>query len=92
MRKPADPLTLLGDRVRELREALEQSQEAVGFSAGLHRNEIGALERGEKNISFINLLRVCAALQTTPSELLRPFGLTTSEKLPPKRRSVHREK
>lgn len=92
MRISSDPLKLLGARVRELREALEGSQEAVGFSVGLHRNEIGALERGEKNISFVNLLRVCAALRTTPSELLRPFDLRAVENLPPKRRSEHREK
>ena len=85
-------MKLLGARVRELREALDGSQESIGFAAGLHRNEIGALERGEKNISFINLLRVCAALRTTPSELLRPFGLQTVEALPPKRQSIHQEK
>lgn len=83
----AAPLKMLGRSVREAREAAHQSQEEVGFAAGLHRNEIGALERGEKNVSFINLLRVCAALQITPSELLSPFTLAAISHLPPKRRS-----
>lgn len=82
-----DPLKVLGQRVREMREAAHWSQEAVGFEAGLHRNEIGALERGEKNVSFINLLRVCAALRITPSELLEPFTLAVIAHLPSKRRS-----
>jgi transcriptional regulator with XRE-family HTH domain len=83
----ADPLKLLGSRLRELREGVGWSQEAVGFEAGLHRNEIGALERGEKNISFINLLRVCAALEIAPAELLKPLTLSVIADLPPKRRS-----
>jgi transcriptional regulator with XRE-family HTH domain len=84
----ADPLNLLGRCVREAREAARSSQEVVGFEAGLHRNEIGPLESGEKNIFFINLLRVCAALGVTPSELLEPFTLPMIRKLPPKRRSA----
>jgi hypothetical protein len=61
--------------------------------ADLHRNEIGALERGEKNISFVNLLRVCAApasRQATCSPICPSPALC---RLPPKRtRSGHREK
>lgn len=91
MPKP-DPLKLLGARVRELRQMAGRSQESVGFDAGLHRNEIGALERGEKNVSFINLLRICAALETTPSELLEPFKLAMLTRLPAKRRSAKQEK
>lgn len=86
----AEPLKLLGARVRELRERGGWSQEQVGFDAGLHRNEIGALERGEKNISFVNLLRVCAALAVAPSELLSNFRLDMLRHLPPKRSSTAR--
>jgi transcriptional regulator with XRE-family HTH domain len=85
--RKADPLKLLGSRIREMRQAGGWSQEAVGFEAGLHRNEIGALERGEKNVSFINLLRVCAALEIAPADLLKPFTLALVADLPPKRRS-----
>jgi transcriptional regulator with XRE-family HTH domain len=58
---------ILGDAVRCGREAAGLSQEALGERADLHRNEIGALERGEQNISFVNLLRVCAAPASRPA-------------------------
>jgi transcriptional regulator with XRE-family HTH domain len=80
---------MLGSRIREMREAAGWSQEIVGFEAGLHRNEI---ERGEKNVSFINLLRVCAGLQVTPSVLIEPFTFAAISRLPAKRASSRREK
>jgi len=81
----ADPLVVLGRSVREAREAAGLSQERCGELAGLHRNEIGALERGEKNISFINLLRVCAAVERSPSQLLHEFSVSSLRRLPSKR-------
>jgi transcriptional regulator with XRE-family HTH domain len=88
----SDVLKRLGLRVRELRVARELSQEQVGERADLHRNEIGVIERGETNISFVNLLRICRALGVTPSELLAPYDLSTLRKLPPKRLGSAREK
>jgi len=89
----ADPLVALGRAVREAREEAELSQERCGELAGLHRNEIGALERGEKNVSFLNLLRVCAAVKRSPSELLSGFSVPAVLRLPPKRRHTrHQEK
>ena len=38
--------------------------------SGLHRTYIGQIERGEKNISFANLLKVSGVLDVTMSELL----------------------
>ena len=81
-------LQILGDAVRCGREAAGLSQEALGERADLHRNEIGALERGEKNISFVNLLRVCAALGVTPGDLLADLSLVSLRRLPPKRTRV----
>ena len=68
------------------------SQEQVGERSDLHRDEIGVIERGETNISFVNLLRICRALDVTPSELLKPFTIRSLETLPPKRPFGHREK
>jgi transcriptional regulator with XRE-family HTH domain len=88
-----DPLVALGRAVRQARKEAGISQEKCGEIAGLHRNEIGALERGEKNISFINLLRVSAAVKRAPSDLLRDFTLPTIRRLPLKRTHTrHREK
>ncbi len=42
----------LGAAIRELRARRGLSQEQLGFDAGLHRNYVGALERGEINPTF----------------------------------------
>jgi transcriptional regulator with XRE-family HTH domain len=65
-----DLLILLGKRVHELRVAKKWSQEEFAHVSGLHRTYIGQIERGEKNISFGNLVKVAAVLSVTPSELL----------------------
>ncbi len=60
----------LGQAIRELRTTAGLSQEAFADRCGLHRTYIGGIERGERNVSFANLLRVAAALGVRPSELL----------------------
>lgn len=87
-----DVLKALGARIRDIRLERGLSQEEVGERAELHRNEIGVLERGETNPSFVNLLRVCRGLEVTPSELLKPFGAASLKSLPPKRPSGRSEK
>jgi transcriptional regulator with XRE-family HTH domain len=63
-------LRALGEAIREGRKALGVSQEDFAEMCDLHRTYIGQVERGEKNISFINVLRVCKGLRTKPSQLL----------------------
>ena len=48
----------LGRAVRELRARRGLSQEELGFRAGLHRNYVGAIERGEINPTFRVLLKL----------------------------------
>lgn len=64
------PLIILGKRIRSFRVQLALSQERLAELSELHRTYIGAVERGERNISFKNILRIAKALKTTPSELL----------------------
>jgi transcriptional regulator with XRE-family HTH domain len=66
----SDLLKVLGKRVHDLRAAREWSQEEFAHVSGLHRTYIGQIERGEKNISFDNLLKVSGVLGVTVSELL----------------------
>jgi transcriptional regulator with XRE-family HTH domain len=58
-----------GARMRELRKARGLSQEALAFACGLDRSYLGSIERGEKNVSLINIWRIAEALGTSPSEL-----------------------
>jgi transcriptional regulator with XRE-family HTH domain len=64
-------LRLLGDNVRKRRQQLRISQEELADRAGLHRTYIGGIERGERNIGFLNLVKLARALGVELSELLR---------------------
>jgi transcriptional regulator with XRE-family HTH domain len=63
-------LKAFGLRVRKLREALDWSQDQLAEQADLHRTYISGLERGERNVSVLNILRLARALKTTPGKLL----------------------
>ena len=59
-----------GRAVREQRDAAGISQEELAYRSGMHRTYIGGIERGERNLSYTNLLRLARALGVRPSELL----------------------
>jgi len=60
----------LGRAVRELRGAAGLSQEGLAERCGLHRTYVGGIERGERNPSYNNLLRIADALGVRASELI----------------------
>jgi transcriptional regulator with XRE-family HTH domain len=63
-------LIALGRRVRELRAKKEWSQEEFADITGVHRTWMGAVERGERNLSFHNLVLISKALGISLSTLL----------------------
>ena len=63
-------LTALGVAVRERRAKLGISQEDLALMADLDRSYVGGVERGEHNLSLINLCRIAQALDLSASKLL----------------------
>jgi transcriptional regulator with XRE-family HTH domain len=68
-----DILRLFGERLRELRTERNLSQERLAELAGVDRNYIGQIERGERNVALVNIVRIAKALEIEPGELLVPF-------------------
>lgn len=66
---PREFLVKFGKKVRELRERMELSQEELAARAGVHRTYLGMIERAEKNITLLNILKIAKALN------LRLFSL-----------------
>jgi transcriptional regulator with XRE-family HTH domain len=60
----------LGKVIRDKRKALGYSQEAFASECGVHRTYMGAVERGERNISIMNIIRISNRLNILPSQLL----------------------
>lgn len=58
-----------GLRVRYFRKRLGISQDDLAVRANLHRTYVGAVERGERNISLLNILRLADALNITTKDL-----------------------
>jgi transcriptional regulator with XRE-family HTH domain len=65
-----DTLTNIGQNIRSLRKSKHLSQEELAELSGLHRTFIGAVERGERNISINTLSKIAFALDTSLKELL----------------------
>jgi len=52
----------IGLRIKELRKAQAITQEELSFRAGIDRTYINSVENGKRNISVINLEKICVAL------------------------------
>lgn len=64
-------LQLFGSQLKEVRTKKGFSQEGLALECGLDRSYVGGVERGERNISLINIVRLAEALQVKPNELLK---------------------
>jgi transcriptional regulator with XRE-family HTH domain len=62
-------LRTLGDRIRERRTACGLTQVQLGEHCGLHRTFIGSVERGERNLSILNLRLIARVLRVPLSDL-----------------------
>lgn len=78
---PKEPVSSLsvafGARVRARRLELDLSQERLADACGLHWSFVGQVERGQRNITLYNVVRLAVGLQMDPGDLVR--GLTPPE-------------
>jgi transcriptional regulator with XRE-family HTH domain len=59
--------------VRKLRLQKGLSQEKLAELADVHRNYVGGVERGERNIALLNIVALARALHVKPARLLEPL-------------------
>lgn len=62
-------LRVIGDNIRKHRNIKGWSQEDLAFECELHRTYIGAVERGEKNITILNLIKIKNKLEVRLEQL-----------------------
>lgn len=70
-------LGTMGQRIRERRSALGLTQEQLADAAVIDRSYIGGVERGERNLTFLMLCKIAAALDCDVASLTRnlPRGM-----------------
>lgn len=68
-------LLKLGDAIRARRRVIGMSQEALADASGLDRSHMGEVERGKRNVSLLNVIRIASALGVSASEILAAAGL-----------------
>jgi len=61
--------SLFGKALRTLREDRGYSQEELAERAGLHRNYVGGVERGERNVALENIVKLAGALSVRTRDL-----------------------
>lgn len=66
-----DPeLVAFGKRLVKLRNAAGMTQEGLAHAAGLHWTYIGQIERGERNLTYKNIVKLARGLKIEPGELM----------------------
>ena len=63
-------LRLLGEELRAQRRTRGLTQDVLAAKAGLHRNFIGMIERGERNVTILTLEAVTDVLKIAMSDVL----------------------
>ncbi len=69
-----------GQRLREIRQKKGLSQEELAFLAGLHRTYVSSAERGQRNVSLVNIEKLARALEVDITEMFRGMGAGAQER------------
>lgn len=64
-------LHTFGDNVRRARVSMGLSQEGLAEHAGLHRTYVSGIERGQRNVGLVNIVKLAKALEVSPAALMR---------------------
>jgi transcriptional regulator with XRE-family HTH domain len=64
----------IGQRIKDLREKANISQKDLAYTADLDRSYIASIENGQRNVSIINIEKICTALNIS----LKDFFATQS--------------
>jgi transcriptional regulator with XRE-family HTH domain len=67
-------LIKLGKQIRELRAAKDYSQEDFAAEVDIDRSYMGGIERGERNVATLNLIRIAKALGVEVGKLFPPIN------------------
>lgn len=76
---PVNITEIFARHVRELRAQHGYSQEELAHRSGLHRTYVGAVERGERNITLLNAQRIADALQVPLSDCVSTYDVNRSQ-------------
>ncbi len=60
-----------GKRLKSLRRHKQLSQEGLALACELDRTYIGSVERGERNVSLVNIHKIANALGVSPKKLMQ---------------------
>ncbi len=70
----SDPLHIFGETMRQVRQQRGHTQDSLADLTGLHRTYIGGIERGERNLSLANIVKLANALRVRPADLMRDIA------------------
>ena len=84
-------LATFGQAVKAYRVASGMTQEQLAEAAGLHPGYLGTVERGEKNISLLNMIALCQALAVPPSELAAILDVAVAQPIVTRNRAKSKE-
>ncbi|WP_316892158.1 helix-turn-helix domain-containing protein [Ralstonia mannitolilytica] len=68
-------LASIGKTVRAMRKAKGLSQEELALATEMDRSYIGGIERGEHNLTVLNLVRIASVLDVAAGQLLTHAGV-----------------
>lgn len=73
MNRKNPALIKIGRKIRELRKEKGFSQESFADEVGLDRTYMGGIERGERNLAALNIMRIAKTLKVEVGDLFPPI-------------------